>query len=233
MRFYGTFYILCAAAKAYLPHLLMCSCAPTWINERGNAKVALACVASEETACDETATLNRPISLQSHPLNALLDYFNDPHLLPLHFLHSGRKKRSGANANWIPGFQVDWQKGDALNPESFAHLFPEVSGVVHTLGTLFEDADGAYKRAIRSGDVPGLFASFFKNVVAGGNGGNPLEKHQQQLGAENRRGSYEIMNRDSGEFSHCAAVLLLCILLCWRFCALLHSSFDVFCFANY
>ncbi|KAF9454540.1 NAD(P)-binding protein [Macrolepiota fuliginosa MF-IS2] len=91
---------------------------------------------------------------------------------------------------------VDWQKGDALHPESFAHLLPEVSGVVHTLGTLFEDADGAYKRALRSGDVPGLLGSFFKNVVTGGNGGNPLEKHQQ-LGAVNGRGTYEIMNRDS------------------------------------
>ncbi|KAF5358380.1 hypothetical protein D9756_001520 [Leucocoprinus leucothites] len=91
---------------------------------------------------------------------------------------------------------VDWQKGDALYPQSFAHIFPEVSGVVHTLGTLLEDADGAYKRAIRSGDVPGLLGSFLRNVVAGGGGGNPLEKHQQ-LGGQMKRGTYEVMNRDS------------------------------------
>lgn len=94
---------------------------------------------------------------------------------------------------------MDWQKGDALHPESFAHLFAGVSGVVHTLGTLLEDGDGAYKRAIRSGNVPGLLGSFLKNVVAGGGGGNPLEKHQQHLGEERVRGSYEIMNRDTGE----------------------------------
>lgn len=93
---------------------------------------------------------------------------------------------------------MDWQKGDALHPESFAHNFSEVSGVVHTLGTLLEDADGAYKRAIRSGDVPGLLCCFWRNVVAGGSGGNPLEKHQQ-LGEQAKRGTYEVMNRDSGK----------------------------------
>jgi len=77
--------------------------------------------------------------------------------------------------------------------------------VVHTLGTLFEDADGAYKRAIRSGDVPGLLRSFWGNIVVGGSGGNPLEKHQQ-LGEQAKRGTYEVINRDSGKPSfllHC------------------------------
>jgi hypothetical protein len=73
-----------------------------------------------------------------------------------------------------------------------------VSGVVHTLGTLFEDADGTYKRAIKSGDVPGLLGSFLRNVVAGRSGGNPLEKHRQ-LGLQMKRGTYEVMNRDSGK----------------------------------
>jgi hypothetical protein len=95
---------------------------------------------------------------------------------------------------------VGWQKGDALQPESFAHLFAGVSGVVHTLGTLLEDADGTYKRAIRSGDVPGLLGSFLKNVAAGSLGGNPLEKHQQHFEKERSRGTYEVMNRDTGEF---------------------------------
>lgn len=70
--------------------------------------------------------------------------------------------------------------------------------MVHTLGTLFEDADGAYKRAIKSGDVPGLLGSFLRNVVAGGIGGNPLEK-DQQLGVQMKRGTYELMNRESGK----------------------------------
>ena len=77
--------------------------------------------------------------------------------------------------------------------------------MVHTLGTLFEDADGAYKRTIRSGDVPGLLRSFWRNIVAGGSGGNPLEKHQQ-LGEQAKRGTYEVINRDSGKPSfllHC------------------------------
>lgn len=95
---------------------------------------------------------------------------------------------------------MDWEKGDALQPESFAHLFADVSGVVHTLGTLLEDVDGTYKRAIRSGNVPGLLGSFLKNVVAGGDGGNPLEKQQQHLGKERSRGTYEVMNREAGEF---------------------------------
>jgi len=80
-----------------------------------------------------------------------------------------------------------------------------VSGVVHTLGTLFEDADGAYKHAIKSGDVPGLLCSFWRNIVAGGHGRNPLEKHQQ-LGEHTKRGTYEVINRDSGKLSfllHC------------------------------
>lgn len=81
--------------------------------------------------------------------------------------------------------------------------------MVHTLGTLFEDADGVYKRAIRSGDVPGLLGSFFRNVVAGGNGGNPLEKHRQ-LGMQMRRGTYEVMNRDSGKPFGFRIVNLLC-----------------------
>ena len=88
---------------------------------------------------------------------------------------------------------MDWQRGDALHPETFAHLFPEVDGVVHTLGTLIED--GKYKQALKEGNLPGLVGSFFHAVV--GDHGNPLEK-----GAEgSRKGSYEIMNRDAGSFS--------------------------------
>ncbi|KAF7294884.1 adenylate kinase [Mycena indigotica] len=75
--------------------------------------------------------------------------------------------------------QVDWQKGDALRPETFASHLDGASGVVHTLGMLLQDAE--YKRAIRDGDVPALL-----NALIGGR--NPLE--QPSL-------TYESMNRDS------------------------------------
>ncbi|KAF8964052.1 hypothetical protein BDZ97DRAFT_1904608 [Flammula alnicola] len=75
-------------------------------------------------------------------------------------------------------FKVDWQQGDALHPQSFAHLFPQVDGVVHTLGTLIENS--SYKHAS------------FHALCDGG--GNPLEK---QTPGGNHLKSYETMNRDS------------------------------------
>lgn len=88
--------------------------------------------------------------------------------------------------------QVDWQKGDALQPETFAHLFPEVDGVVHTLGTLIENSD--YKQAIKQGDILGLLGSVRDSII--GNHGNPLERPT----VETLRGSYDALNRDSGAF---------------------------------
>jgi len=75
-----------------------------------------------------------------------------------------------------------------LNPQTFAHIFPEVGGVVHTLGTLLED--GAYKQAVRAGDLPGLL----KSVLGAGADSNPLRRNT----AESKQGSYETLNRDSG-----------------------------------
>jgi hypothetical protein len=92
----------------------------------------------------------------------------------------------------LPLQQVDWQQGSALQPESFAHLFSQVDGVVHTLGTLIEDTD--YKRAVKEGDLPGLFGAVFQGLRNGG--GNPLQKRTAP--SENPK-SYESMNRDSGE----------------------------------
>jgi hypothetical protein len=88
---------------------------------------------------------------------------------------------------------VDWEKGDALHPETFAHLFPEVDGVIHTLGTLIED--GKYKQALKEGNLPGLLGSFFQAVTS--DHGNPLEKTAEG----GRRGSYEVINRDAGSLS--------------------------------
>ncbi|KAF9464752.1 mitochondrial protein [Collybia nuda] len=85
--------------------------------------------------------------------------------------------------------KVDWRKGDAFSPESFAHLFPEVGGVVHTLGTLIEGDQ--YKRAIKEGNIPETFGSFFQSMLC--SNGNPLEKGAEGVG----KSSYESMNRDA------------------------------------
>jgi len=82
--------------------------------------------------------------------------------------------------------KVDWQKGDALIPETYAHIMPTVGGVVHTLGTLLED--GQYKKALGEGSLGGLLGAFAGGF---GGGGNPLER-----GEANKSG-YEVINRDT------------------------------------
>ena len=59
---------------------------------------------------------------------------------------------------------------------------------MHTLGTLLED--GQYKKAMAEGNLGALIGSFVNGLV---DSGNPLEK-----GGDRRRGSYEVLNRDSG-----------------------------------
>ncbi|KAL0946587.1 hypothetical protein HGRIS_012788 [Hohenbuehelia grisea] len=104
---------------------------------------------------------------------------------------SGRPYETAKGHSPAWASKVDWQKGDALNPQSFAHLLPQAQGVVHTLGTLIED--GEYKTALKQGDVPALIGSFVRG--AGMNGGkNPLKKGVEANGT----GSYEALNRDSG-----------------------------------
>jgi len=83
---------------------------------------------------------------------------------------------------------VNWQKADALQPETYADILPGVNGVVHTLGTLLED--GQYKKAMAQGDIGALIGNFLSGLV---DSGNPLEK-----GSEGGRGGYEVLNRDSG-----------------------------------
>ncbi|KAG6851021.1 hypothetical protein H0H93_004508 [Arthromyces matolae] len=85
--------------------------------------------------------------------------------------------------------KVDWQKGDALHPESFAHLFPEVDGVVHTLGVLMENSK--YKAAVKQGDVLRLLGSLSSSFI--GDYGNPLERSTD----DSRRDTYDVMNRDT------------------------------------
>ncbi|KAI0036355.1 mitochondrial protein [Vararia minispora EC-137] len=82
--------------------------------------------------------------------------------------------------------KVDWQQADAFRPETYTHLLPGVTAVVHTLGTLLEDTK--YKDALRKGDVLGALTSFVRSTLLPG-GRNPLE-----AGAEK---SYERLNRDA------------------------------------
>lgn len=90
---------------------------------------------------------------------------------------------------------MDWQRGDAFHPQTFAHLFPKVDGVVHTLGTLIEDT--SYKGAVQNGNAVALLSSVFKRFV---DGGNPLKKKPTTNSADGNPQGYEAMNRDSGAY---------------------------------
>lgn len=80
---------------------------------------------------------------------------------------------------------MQWLTADALRPETYSHLLPGVSGVVHTLGTLLPDTK--YKDALRRQDLAGAAASIFQSLTNAG--GNPLEEH---------RNAYETLNKDAG-----------------------------------
>ena len=88
--------------------------------------------------------------------------------------------------------QVEWYQGNALQPETYAHLLPEATAVVHTIGTLFEKS--GYKSALKDGNVPRFVSSVAGAVSGGGASANPLEKENKY-----REGSYETLNRDTGE----------------------------------
>jgi nucleoside-diphosphate-sugar epimerase len=93
---------------------------------------------------------------------------------------SGKPYQSAKGHSPAWSSKVDWQRGNALKPETYAHILPGVSGVVHTLGTLLED--GGYKKPLRDGDLGALLGSFWGN--------NPLEKATDV-------GGYEVLNRDA------------------------------------
>lgn len=82
--------------------------------------------------------------------------------------------------------QINWLKGNALQPETYAHLLPGATAVVHTLGTLLED--GRYKAALKDGDIPTLARTFLSGLVGGS---NPLEDVQKDSG-------YTQLNHDAG-----------------------------------
>ncbi|KAM6500475.1 mitochondrial protein [Amanita muscaria] len=97
--------------------------------------------------------------------------------------------------------EVEWHKGDALKPETFARLFPEVGGVVHTLGTVLESREEGerpgYKESLKGGDLVSLVGHIVTSALGSGDGpgSNPLAK--RRLGGEPRKGSYETLNRDA------------------------------------
>ena len=81
---------------------------------------------------------------------------------------------------------MEWLRADALRPETYSHLLPGVSAVVHTLGTLL--ADTKYKDALRKQDLAGAAQSVLQSLT-GVERRNPLEE---------RPNAYETLNRDSG-----------------------------------
>ena len=97
--------------------------------------------------------------------------------------------------------QVEWQKGSALKPETYAHLLPGVTAVVHTIGTLFEKS--GYKSALKDGNVPRFVSSIAAGVAGAGAGANPLEREERR-----REGSYEVVNRDTG--ASCRSGFVVC-----------------------
>lgn len=79
---------------------------------------------------------------------------------------------------------MEWLTADALRPETYSHLLPGVSAVVHTLGTLL--ADTRYKDALRNEDWTSAAGSILSSLASAG--GNPLEEHPN---------AYETLNRDA------------------------------------
>ncbi|KAI0647083.1 NAD-P-binding protein [Trametes meyenii] len=94
----------------------------------------------------------------------------------------------GHTPAWVD--KVEWHKGDALRPETYAHLLPGATAVVHTIGTLFEKS--AYKGALKDGNVPRFVNSVAAGATGGGASANPLESEHKR-----REGSYALINRDT------------------------------------
>ena len=76
-----------------------------------------------------------------------------------------------------------------LHPQTFTHIFPEVDGVVHTLGSLLENS--SYKNSLKESSILALLGSLFQSATS--NFGGPLEQGRDS------NASYEVINRDSGE----------------------------------
>ncbi|RDX56740.1 NAD(P)-binding protein [Lentinus brumalis] len=94
----------------------------------------------------------------------------------------------GHTPGWVS--KVEWHKGNALEPDTYAHLLHGVTAVVHTIGTLFEKS--GYKSALKDGNVPRFVSSVAAGITGSGPSANPLEREEKK-----REGSYEVVNRDT------------------------------------
>lgn len=97
---------------------------------------------------------------------------------------------SGHTPRWAQS--VTWHAADAFQPAAYAPLLAGADAVVHTLGILLEDP--GYKGAVKEGDVWSLARAFWGGLAGTGGATNPLRS------AEDKRGGYEGMNRDSGAY---------------------------------
>ena len=92
---------------------------------------------------------------------------------------------------------MTYHSGSAFEPTTFAHLLPESTAVVHTMGILLESD---YKGVVREGSLLGMAGRL---VGMGGLGENPLKKggSHSAVGSSGGagKGGYERINRDSGE----------------------------------
>lgn len=80
--------------------------------------------------------------------------------------------------------QVSWHKASALEPETYRGILKDRTAVVHTVGLLLETTQ--YKEALKNSDVATLSRLVFSKSHS-----NPLKK--------GGKGSYETVNRDTGE----------------------------------
>lgn len=96
---------------------------------------------------------------------------------------------AGHTPKWVE--KVAWHRASAFEPDTYAGLVGASSAVVTTLGILLEDA--GYKGSVRDGNVLGLAKAMAAGVTGSGPASNPLKTQEE------RRRSYEAMNRDSGE----------------------------------
>lgn len=86
------------------------------------------------------------------------------------------------NGAWVD--QVNWQKADIFNPESYKKQLRDIDIVVHSMGLLFENQ--AYKKTINTNFN---FLNDVQNLASVMRGSNPMTKGEHD--------SYEAIQRDS------------------------------------
>ena len=80
-----------------------------------------------------------------------------------------------------------------MNPKTYAHHLPDATAVVHTLGTLLEDAK--YKTALKDSNLVALLGVAVSDLFSS-ESSNPLREPIKE-------GGYEQMNRDAGACRNC------------------------------